>query len=57
MYSWQNSHPEDKDTTDTSTERPSEYHIDEEPEQPTTPLFNTLELTMVDTPTPNKDAK
>ena len=38
MYSWRNSHPEDEDTTDTSTERPLEYHTDEEPEQPTTPL-------------------
>ena len=55
MYFCRNLHPEDEDTTDTSTEWPSEYHTDEEPERPTTPLTNPFEPAMVDTP--NKDAK
>ena len=53
-YSWR-SYLEDEDTTNTSTERPSEYHTDEEPERPHTPITNPFEPTMVDTP--NKDMK
>ena len=55
MYSWQSSHLKDEDTTDTSTEWPSEYHTDEELEQPHTPITNPFDSTMVDTP--KKDAK